>query len=321
MTLRLGVVMDPIAHIHFKKDTTLGLLLEASRRGYELQYMELGDLFLQGGVARAVLRPLAVRDDPQDWFSLGEPHEGVLSEQLDVLLMRKDPPIDTEYLYSTYLLERAEADGCLVVNRPEALRRVSEKLYTAWFAHLCPPSLVSRDGRRLLDFAVAQGVAVVKPLGEMGGRSVFKLDPADPNARVILETATCNGSRFVLVQRYLPEITDGDKRILVINGEPMPHCLARLAAPGEFRANLAAGGHGEVRPLTDHDWHIARQVGPVLRELGIFFAGLDVIGEHLTEINVTSPTCMREIEAATGLGVAGRFFEVVEKKLQQRRLS
>ncbi len=318
MTVRLGVVMDPIAHIHFKKDTTLGLLLEAARRGYQLQYMELGDLYLQGGAAKAVMRPLTVRDDPRDWFSLGEPHEGLLSQLLDVILMRKDPPVDTEYLYSTYLLERAEADGCLVLNRPEALRRVSEKLYTAWFAHLCPPSLVSRDGKRLLDFAATHGVAVVKPLGEMGGRSVFKLDPADPNARVILETATCNGSRFVLVQRYLPEIANGDKRILVINGEPMPQCLARLAAPGEFRANLAAGGRGEVRPLTDHDWHIARQVGPVLRELGILFAGLDVIGEHLTEINVTSPTCMREIEAATELGIAGSFFQAIENRLQQR---
>lgn len=318
MNLRLGVVMDPIAHIHFKKDTTLGLLLEAAARGYQLLYMELGDLFLQDGAARGVMRPLTVRDDPHDWFSLGEPREGLLSQELDVLLMRKDPPIDTEYLYSTYLLERAEADGCLVVNRPEALRRVSEKLYTAWFAHLCPPSLVSRDGRRLLDFATAQGSAVVKPLGEMGGRSVFKLDPADPNARVILETATWNGNRFALVQRYLPEISHGDKRILVINGEPMPHCLARLAAPGEFRANLAAGGRGEVRELTERDWHIARQVGPVLRELGILFAGLDVIGEHLTEINVTSPTCMREIEAACDIGIATRFFEVIERRLQQR---
>ena len=315
MTVRLGVVMDPIAHIHVKKDTTLGLLLEAARRGYQLQYMELGDLYLQDGVAKAVMRPLIVRDDPRDWFSLGEPHAGTLSQLLDVILMRKDPPVDTEYLYSTYLLERAEADGCLVVNRPGALRRVSEKLYTAWFAHLCPPSLVSRDGQRLFDFAVTHGAAVVKPLGEMGGRSVFKLDPADPNARVILETATGNGSRFALVQRYLPGIVDGDKRILVINGEPMPQCLARLAAPGEFRANLAAGGHGEVRPLTEHDWHIARQVGPVLRELGILFAGLDVIGEHLTEINVTSPTCMREIEAATQLGIAGCFFQAIEKRL------
>jgi glutathione synthase len=319
MNLRLGVVMDPIAHIHFKKDTTLGLLLEAAARGYQLLYMELGDLFLQDGAARGVMRPLTVSDDPHDWFSLGEPREGLLSQELDVLLMRKDPPIDTEYLYSTYLLERAEADGCLVVNRPEALRRVSEKLYTAWFAHLCPPSLVSRDGKRLLDFAMAQGSAVVKPLGEMGGRSVFKLDPADPNARVILETATWNGNRFALVQRYLPEISHGDKRILVINGEPMPHCLARLAAPGEFRANLAAGGRGEVRELTERDWHIARQVGPVLRELGILFAGLDVIGEHLTEINVTSPTCMREIEAACDIGIAARFFEVIERRLQQHR--
>lgn len=313
--LRIGVVMDPIGSITPYKDTTLAMLLECQRRGWSLHYLELGDLWLQDGNACGRWRALDVRDDNQDWFTLGAAGEGELGQHLDVILMRKDPPFDTEYIYATYLLERAERAGVLVVNRPRGLRDVSEKVYTAWFGHCCPPTLIARNMARLRAFLVEQGEIVVKPLDGMGGASVFRLGPTDPNISVVLETITAHGRRFAMAQRYQPEIRDGDKRILLIDGEPVPYALARLPQPGETRANLAAGGRGEGRPLTERDRWICAQVAPQLREMGLLFVGLDVIGDWLTEINVTSPTCARELDAQFGLNIAGQLMDVIERRL------
>ena len=317
MSLRIGVVMDPIATIKPAKDTTLALLLEAQRRGWTLVYMELGDLYLESGAAWARQRPLAVKDDPQHWFALEDGSEAPLSE-LDVILMRKDPPFDMEYIYATYILERAQFAGTLVVNRPESLRDVSEKAYTAWFPECCPPTLIARDMARLRRFVHEQGEAVIKPLDGMGGASIFRTRKDDPNLSVILETLTAHGRRFALAQRYLAAISDGDKRILLVDGQPVPYALARIPAAGEARGNLAAGGRGEGRPLTDRDYWICDQVGPTLRKKGLLFVGLDVIGDSLTEINVTSPTCVRELDRQFGLNIAGLLMDAIERQLGER---
>jgi len=317
MSLRIGVVMDPIATIKPAKDTTLALLLEAQRRGWTLVYMELGDLYLEGGAPWARQRPLAVKDDPSGWFTLAGGSDAPLGE-LDVILMRKDPPFDMEYIYATYILERAQLAGTLVVNRPESLRDVSEKAYTAWFPECCPPTLIARDMARLRRFIHEQGEAVVKPLDGMGGASIFRTRKDDPNLSVILETLTAHGHRFALAQRYLAAITDGDKRILLVDGQPVPYALARIPAAGEARGNLAAGGRGEGRPLTDRDYWICDQVGPTLRKKGLLFVGLDVIGDSLTEINVTSPTCVRELDRQFGLNIAGLLMDAIERQLGER---
>ncbi len=312
MVLTVGVIMDPIDHIKPAKDTTLAMLLECQRRGWNLRYMELEDLFLRDGQALARQRALRVADSLSDWFELGEAQEGPLT-QMDVILMRKDPPFNMQYIYATYLLERAEHAGVLVVNRPASLRDVSEKAYTAWFAQCCPPTLISADMRRLRDFLSEQEDIVVKPLDGMGGMSVFRIRQGDVNTSVILETITERGTRFVMAQRYLPQIVEGDKRILLIDGEPVPYALARIPAAGEARGNLAAGGHGEGRPLTERDRWICAQVGPVMRDKGLYFVGLDVIGDYLTEINVTSPTCARELDHQYGLNIAGMLMDRIAR--------
>ncbi|MGH8373417.1 MAG: glutathione synthase [Gammaproteobacteria bacterium] len=314
---RLGVVMDPIDSIKPAKDTTLAMLIAAQARGWELLYMEQGDLYLHAGEARARLRKLSVWDAPAGWFQLGEEHDEALG-QLDVILMRKDPPVDAEFIYSTYILERAEAAGALVINRPQALRDANEKAFTAWFPDCCPPTLMSRSMVRLRDFLAEHGKIVVKPLDGMGGASVFVLDQQDPNISVVLETLTRRGKRLTVAQQYLPEIVSGDKRILLIDGEPVPYALARVPAPGESRGNLAAGGQGIGVPLTERDRWICTQVAPALRERGLLFVGLDVIGDYLTEINVTSPTCVRELDKLYGLDIAGQFLDVVAHKLAER---
>lgn len=314
MAIKLGVVMDPIGSIHFKKDSTLAMLLAAGARGWELWYMEQTDLFLQDSHCLAAMGRLKVKNDPDDWFQCTQPAVRPLAS-LDVVLMRKDPPVDMEYMYTTFLLERAEADGVLLVNRPGALRDASEKLYTAWFAGCCPPTCVSRDIPRLRKFLDEHGDMVVKPLNGMGGASVFRVQDSDPNLNVILETITDNGNRTAMAQRYIPEITAGDKRILMIDGEPFPHALARIPAAGETRGNLAAGGSGKGVDLTDRDRWICRQVGPALRERGLLFAGLDVIGDYLTEINVTSPTCIRELDKLYSLDIADQLMECIAQKL------
>ena len=317
MSLKLGVLMDPIGAIHFKKDTTLGLLLAAQNRDWQLHYFEPADLFLAAGQAMVSSRQLTVHDDSAHWFDLGEDQDIPLSA-LDIVLMRKDPPFDMEYIYATYLLERTEHQGTLVVNRSRSLRDCNEKLFATEFPQCCPPLLVSRDIVRLRAFHAEQGDVVFKPLDGMGGSSIFRVRADDPNVSVILETLTERGQRTIMAQAYLPEIKDGDKRILMIDGEPVPFCLARVPLAGESRGNLAAGGSGRVQPLSDRDRWIAAEVGPTLRERGLYFVGLDVIGDYLTEINVTSPTCLREIERESGLDVADQLMDCLARKLDGR---
>ncbi|MDV7212565.1 glutathione synthase [Azotobacter beijerinckii] len=317
MSIRLGIVMDPIAQIAFKKDSSLAMLQSAQARGWSLHYMEPQDLYQRGSEARARMRALQVFDDPAHWFELQAEHDAPLAD-LDVLLMRKDPPFNSEYVYATYLLELAEKAGCLVVNRPQSLRDCNEKFFATQFPQLTPPTLVSRRADILREFAAEHGDVILKPLDEMGGASVFRHRQGDPNLSVILEVLTEHGTRQIMAQRYLPAIKDGDKRILMVDGEPVPYCLARIPAPGETRGNLAAGGRGVAQPLTERDREIAAQVGPELRRRGLLFVGLDVIGEHLTEINVTSPTCIREIDNAYDTRIGERLMEVIAQKLAAR---
>ncbi len=314
MTVRLGVVMDPIAAIQPAKDSTLAMLLEAQRRGWSLHYMELADLAWRDGRGMGRARPLRVFDDPRRWFELDEAEWAPLAA-LDVVLMRKDPPVDAEYFAATYLLEQAEREGVLVVNRPRGLRDLNEKLALTWVADCAPPTLVSRDAEALRVFLQEQGDIVLKPLFAMGGASVFRLRPGDANVGVILETLTDHGRRFAMAQRFLPEIVEGDKRVIVVDGEPVPQVLARIPPPGETRGNLAVGGRGEVRPLGEAERRLCERVAPLLREHGILFAGLDVIGDRLTEINVTSPTGIRELDAACGLNIAARLMDAIQKRL------
>lgn len=314
MAKRLGVVMDPIATINFKKDTTLALLLAAQRAGFKLVYMEQSDLYLDGGAAAAAQRPLTVFDDPQRWFELGEPTDAPLAE-LDAIIMRKDPPFDGEFIYSTYILEAAERAGVLVVNRPQSLRDCNEKVFATQFAGCTPPLLVSRDQARLVRFHERHSDVVFKPLDGMGGSSIFRVREGDQNLNVILETLTNHGRETIMAQRFLPQIDAGDKRVLVVDGEVIDHCLARLPTGNEFRGNLAAGGRGVVQPLSDRDREIAAAVAPSLVERGLLFVGLDIIGDYLTEINVTSPTCLREIEAATGIAIADRLMAAISRRL------
>lgn len=309
--------MDPIADIKFYKDTTLALLLAAQERGWDLHYMEQSDLFLWQGEARATMRNLFVADNGDSWFELGLPEERKLSE-LDVIIMRKDPPFDNEYIYSTYILEAAQQQGVLVVNDPRSLRDCNEKIFATQFPQCCPPVLVSRDMLRLRDFHKQHGDVIFKPLDGMGGSRIFRCRRDDPNVGVILETLTEFGSQTIMAQRYIPEITAGDKRILVVDGEAVPYCLARIPAQGETRGNLAAGGSGVAQPLTDKDRWIVSQVAPTLKAKGLMFVGLDVIGEYLTEINVTSPTCAREIDRAYNTGIGSRLMDAIERKLAAR---
>lgn len=312
--IKLGVVMDPIQSIKIQKDSTFAMLLAAQARGWQLEYMELGDLYLRDGEARAHGRELTVTDDPENWFSLGEHKDQPLSA-LNVLLMRKDPPFDTEFLYATQILSNAEAAGVLVVNQPQALRDANEKLACAWFPQCTPATLVSRDQVQLRAFLQEQGDVIIKPLDAMGGASIFRIRTDDPNISVIFETLTGYGSRYAMAQRFIPEIIHGDKRILLIDGEPVPYALARVPAKGETRGNLAAGGKGMGVALTDRDRWICAQVAPRLKAMGLLFVGLDVIGDYLTEVNVTSPTCIRELDAQYGLDIAGQLMDVIEAKL------
>ncbi|MCU1728258.1 glutathione synthase [Pseudomonas sp. 7P_10.2_Bac1] len=317
MSVRVGIVMDPIADISYKKDSSLAMLLAAQARGWTLFYMEQQDLYLTEGKARARMKPLNVFANPEKWFELGAEADTALSD-LDVILMRKDPPFDMEFVYSTYLLEQAERDGVLIVNKPQSLRDCNEKLFATQFTQCTPPTVVSRRADVLREFAAQHGDVILKPLDGMGGTSIFRHRVGDPNLSVILETLTANGTQQIMAQGYLPAIKDGDKRILMIDGEPVPYCLARIPAQGETRGNLAAGGRGEARPLSEKDRWIAAQVGPTLREKGLLFVGLDVIGEHLTEINVTSPTCIREIDNAFGTNIGALLMDAIERKLAAR---
>lgn len=313
-TLAIGVVMDPIQTIKPAKDSTFAMLLAMSRRGHRAHYMELSDLWIADGVAHARSRAITVRDQARDFHALDAPVEGPMA-RFDIVLMRKDPPFDLEYVYATYILELAERAGVRVVNRPASLRDVNEKAFTAHFPQCCPPTLISRDRARIRSFLAEQGRIVVKPMDGMGGASVFRLDQGDPNVSVILELMTQFDRRTIIAQRFLPEYQQGDKRIILIHGEPVDHALARIPAAGEARANLAAGGRGEAVPLTARDRWICAELAPELRARGLDFVGLDVIGDYLTEINVTSPTGIRELDTACGLDIAGRFVEHLEAGL------
>lgn len=314
--IKLGIVMDPIASINIKKDTSFAMLLEAQRRGYELHYMEMNDLYLENGVSHARTRLLSVEQNYDKWYEFGSEQDIKLAD-LDVVLMRKDPPFDTEFIYATYILERAEEQGTLIVNKPQSLRDCNEKLFTAWFSDLTPETLVTRNKAQLKAFWEKHGDIIMKPLDGMGGASIFRVKEGDPNIGVIAETLTELGSSYCMAQNYLPAIKDGDKRVLVIDGEPVPYCLARIPQGGETRGNLAAGGRGEPRPLSESDWEIARKVGPTLKAKGLIFVGLDIIGDRLTEINVTSPTCVREIEAEYPISITGMLMDAIEKRLQK----
>jgi len=313
--LRVGIVMDPIESITPYKDSSLAMLLEAERRDAEIHYFNQSDLKIVSGAALGRSRRLNVEDDRTRWWQFGDEQELELGS-LDVILMRKDPPFDMEYIYTTYVLDRAKVAGALIVNDPEALRNMNEKAYTAWFPDCAPPTLITRSMAEMREFLAAHGHAVFKPLDGMGGRSIFVIRHGDKNANVVFETLTDYGQRFAMAQTYIPEISLGDKRILLMDGEPVPYALARIPTDDDNRGNLVMGAVGKGQELSDRDLEICAHVGPDLRENGVIFAGIDVIGDFLTEVNVTSPTGMREIDTQFGINTAGLMFDAIDRRLK-----
>ena len=318
--MQLAVLMDPIANVTYKKDSTLAMLWAAAKRGHNLWYIEPDGLSLRAGETWARMAPLQVFEDPEHWFELGEWVEQPLAS-VDALLMRKDPPFDMNFIYATYLLERAEQAGVVVINRPQALRDCNEKLFATTFADCMVSTVVSSRASELRAFIAEEKDVIVKPLDGMGGSGIFRLTAGGSNIGSTLEMLTDLGQRPIMAQRYIPEIKDGDKRVLMIDGEPVPFVLARIPQGDEIRGNLAAGGRGEAHPINEHELRIAKRVGPELKKRGLLFVGLDVIGEYLTEVNVTSPTCIREIDAAYGYGIADKLIEAVEVRVEQRSSS
>ena len=318
MTLKVGVIMDPIHTITYKKDSTMAMLWAAQDKGWELYYMEQDDLFIEEGIARSVCKHLRVFRDPERWWEFGDAVTMTLGD-LDVILMRKDPPFDMDFIYTTYILDKAEQDGTLVVNKPQSLRDCNEKVFATHFPQCCTPTLVSAHADKIKSFTRQHGDVILKPLHGMGGASIFRTGGSDPNLNVIIETLTHHGTTPAMAQRYIPEISKGDKRIIVIDGEPVPFCLARIPSEGETRGNLAAGGTGVVQPLSDRDRWICEQVRDTLIEKELIFVGLDVIGDYLTEVNVTSPTCIREIDAGGNTDIAGELMNVLEEKVKTRK--
>lgn len=320
MKITLGVVMDPIGAISAYKDTTLALLLAASQAGWSLKYLELNDLYLDQDIAMGNMRDLEVFDDNNNWFILGEPLQIPLGD-LDIILMRKDPPFDSIFLHSTFILEAAAEQGALVVNDPKSLRDCNEKLFATQFPQCCPPLRVSNNSDRLREFHQQHQDVIFKPLDGMGGSGIFRCKPDDPNLGVIFETLTDNGQQYIMAQKFIPDIKNGDKRILVVNGKPIPYALARVPSQGETRGNLAAGGTGRAQPLTERDLWIVSEVAPILIEKNLFFVGLDVIGDYLTEINVTSPTCAREIDNAYDTQIGKKLILALEQQLHLKQKS
>jgi glutathione synthase len=315
--MRLAVVMDPIGAIQYAKDSTLAMLLAAQARGFELHYLEQQDLFVRDGHAMGHARALTVRADPASWFTLGERSTQPLGS-FGCILMRKDPPFDMEYIYTTYILDRAQEQGAMVVNQPQGLRDMNEKAYTAWFPQCCAPTLITRSLGDMDAFLHEHGKIVCKPLDGMGGRSIFVTDVTDKNRLVIFETLTAHGSRFAMAQRYLPQIVEsGDSRVLLVDGEPMPYALARMPSADDHRGNLAAGALGVGRPLNDRDRWLAAQIGPALARRGMLFVGLDVIGGYVTEINVTSPTGIRELDKQFHINIGDLLMQAIERRLQR----
>lgn len=314
---QFGIVMDPIEGIKPAKDSTLAMMLEFQRRGHALRIMEQKDMYVENGVAHARTRGVRVADDARHWFDVLDTADQPLAD-LDVILMRKDPPFDMEFIYTTYLLEVAERAGCLVVNRPAALRDLNEKASTAWFPKLAPETLISRNQEQIKRFLKQHDHIVVKPLDGMGGKSIFTLRSGDQNTNVVLETLTDYGQQFAMAQTYIPEITDGDKRVLLVNGKPVEFMLARVPNAEDGRGNLVMGATADARPLGDAERAIAEAVGPLLRERGVMFAGLDVIGDKLTEINVTSPTGIREIDKHFDINIASLLCDAIEQALHDQ---
>lgn len=312
----LGVVMDPIGSINIKKDTTLALLQAANKAGFIIKYMEMSDLYLDQGIAKADVTNLLIKDDPQSPFELGT-QENIELAQVDVILMRKDPPFDNQYIYATYILEAAERAGCLVVNKPQSLRDCNEKVFATEFPQCCPPVLISRKESQLKEFHNQHKDVIFKPLDGMGGSGIFRCKEDDPNVSVIIETLTEHESGFIMAQKFIPEISNGDKRVLVVNGKAIPYVLARIPAEGETRGNLAAGGSGVAQPLSERDHWIVNQIAPTLLEKGLLFVGLDIIGDYLTEINVTSPTCVREIDSAYDTNIGDVFIKAIVERLDK----
>ncbi len=316
MTNKIGFVMDPIESINTNKDSSFAMMLEIQKRGWDIYYMQQGDLFLQNGDTLATMAKLEVMDDAHHWFNIKETKTAPLKE-LDVVLMRKDPPFDMEYIYTTYLLEFAEKQGVLVINKPQSLRDANEKMFTGWFSQCTPATLVTRNHGQIKAFLAQQGDIILKPPGGMGGKSIFRLRLDDPNISVVIETLTENGSQYVICQQFIAEIKQGDKRILLINGKPIPYALARIPAKGETRGNLAAGGKGVGVELTQRDKWVCDQVAPVLRKKGLAFVGIDIIGDYMTEINVTSPTCIRELDSIYSLNISSLFMDYIDEKLNE----
>lgn len=315
MTIKIGIVMDPIEDVKIHKDSSFAMLLEAQSRGWELYYMEMKDLYMDNGRCFASSQKLSVQREVDNFYQLEAPIDHPLSD-LDAVLMRKDPPFDTEFIYATYMLERAEDEGCLIVNKPQSLRDANEKLFTAWFSEFTPTTLVTRSSAKIRQFHEQHKDVILKPLDGMGGASIFRIKEKDANLGVIIETLTEHETRYCMAQAFIPDIKEGDKRILIVDGEPMPYSLARIPAKGETRGNLAAGGRGVAQPLSESDWHIANTIGPKLKEKGLIFVGLDVIGDKVTEINVTSPTCIQEIDNAFGTNIAGKLMDAIEKRIR-----
>jgi len=313
MKLKIGIVMDPIAAINFKKDSSLAMLLEAQSRGWALFYMEQPDLYLAHDVARAKMKPLKVFNNSDSWYQLSDAEDLPL-DSLDAVLMRKDPPFDMNYIYSTYILEKAEEKGTIIINKAQSLRDANEKLFTNNFAQCMPPTLVSSQQEHIKAFYLQHNDIILKPLDGMGGASVFRIKPDDSNLSVIIETLTEHGTKLTMAQRFIPEIKQGDKRILLVNGEPVPYALARIPAKGETRANLAAGGEGVGVELTERDRWICEQVAPLLKAKGLIFVGIDVIGDYLTEVNVTSPTCIRELDKQYNINISALLMDWLEEQ-------
>ena len=311
---RIGILMDPIEAISFKKDSTLEMMWQAQERGWQLEYFLQNDCYVDNGVPKARSKGVKVAMNAEKWFEFTHEADIQLGD-LDAILMRKDPPFDMEFVYTTYILELAENAGCLIVNKPNALRDCNEKMYTQWFPELTPKSFITRNAQDIRNFLKEHEDIIIKPLDGMGGASIFRLQKQDPNLGVVIETMTNYGSEFTLCQKYIPEISEGDKRILVIDGEPIDYCLARIPSQGETRGNLAAGGRGVSKPLSQRDREICAIVGPELKKRGIIFAGLDVIGDYLTEVNVTSPTCIRELNDQNKLNIAGILMDTIAEKI------
>jgi len=318
MTFKIGFVMDSIKTINISKDSSFAMMLSAQQKGWEIFYIELSNLYLEQDQAKASLRKIEVQRDAENWFELFPAEDTPLTE-MDAIIMRKDPPVDSEFIYATHILERAEQAGVLVVNRAASLRDCNEKLYATQFPQCCPPVLVSREQSRLKSFCTQHDDVIFKPLDGMGGESIFRVKNGDSNLSVILETLTNHGQEQIMAQRYIPEIKAGDKRILIVNGVPVSHALARIPSKGELRGNLAAGGRGEAVPLTERDRWIVDQVKADLLNKGLLFVGIDVIGDFLTEINVTSPTCIQELDKACNLDIAGDLMSVIETKLSRNK--